>query len=407
MSERRYRVLVVSSHPIQYAAPVFREMAAHPKMEVLVAYCSMQGVARTMDPDFGVEVVWDVPLLDGYPWIHVQNRSLRPGLGRFFGLVNPGLWKMIRKGAFDAIVLLTGYVYASFWIALAAAKSRKVPVLFGTDAHEITSRDGKAWKTSIKKWLWPHLFNLADVVLVASTGGVNLMRSLGIPKERVVLTSNVVDNNWWLDHSARVNRAVVRAAWGVPQDAPVVLFCGKLQPWKRPQDLLHAFARAGVERSYLIFAGDGPLRPILEAEAVSLGVSDRVRFLGFINQLRLPDAYSSSSILVLPSQYEAFGLVVNEAMLCGCPAIVSDHVGAKFDLVRQGETGFVFPVGDIAALAAILREMLPARKRLIQMSNAARERMRPWSPPKNVEGIVEAVERALRCRKNSRGGNAF
>jgi glycosyltransferase involved in cell wall biosynthesis len=111
-----------------------------------------------------------------------------------------------------------------------------------------------------------------------------------------------------------------------------------------------------------------------------LGVAHRVRFLGFVNQSRLPDVYRAADILVLPSEYEPFGVVVNEAMLCGRPVIVSDRVGAKYDLVREGETGFVYPCGDIEALAQILREVLPDRERLRKMGEAARKRMETWSP---------------------------
>jgi glycosyltransferase involved in cell wall biosynthesis len=106
-------------------------------------------------------------------------------------------------------------------------------------------------------------------------------------------------------------------------------------------------------------------------------------------------------VLVLPSEYEAFGLVVNEAMLCGCPVIVSDRVGARFDLVREGETGFIFPVANVGALTALLYKNLTARSRLNQMADAAQEQMKGWSPEKNVEGLIEAILRAVRLREGS------
>lgn len=224
------------------------------------------------------------------------------------------------------------------------------------------------------------------------------MHSLGIPPERVVLTPYAVDNQWWIDQAAHVNRSAVRAEWGVPDDAAVVLFCAKLQPWKRPHDLLRAFAKANVKGAYLVFAGDGPLRTALEAEARSLGITDRLRFLGFINQSGLPRVYRASDVFVLPSEYEPFGVVVNESMLSGCTVIVSDQVGARFDLVRDGETGFVFPMGNLDALAKLLSELLPASEKLQQMGNLARLRMADWSPEQNIEGVIRAIEAALRGR---------
>ena len=398
--ERRYKVLLVATHPVQYAAPVFRRMSEHPRLDILVAYCSLLGAEAIMDSGFGLEFTWDVPLLEGYPWKLIRNLSPRPGLERFFGLVNPDLWRMLRGSAFDAVVIYTGYRHASFWIAAAAAKIYRKPLLLATDAHDLRARDGRSWKKRLKSWVWPVLFGrLADVVIVPSSRGVALMRSLGIPQERVVLTPYTVNNEWWIRHKALVDRRAVRSGWGVPESAPVALFCAKLQPWKRPLDLLRAFAKAGVPETYLVYAGEGPLRARLEAEARTLGMSDRVRFLGFINQSQLPSVYAGSDVLVLPSEHEPFGVVVNEAMLCGCPVVVSDRVGAGYDLVRDGQTGYVFGFGDVDALAAVLRDALADRQRLKRMGEAARDRMQTWSPRDNVEATLCAVEAAISARQ--------
>ena len=139
--------------------------------------------------------------------------------------------------------LIHGLCVCTFWIALAAAKWNRVPVFFGTDAHELAPRDHKDWKVWVKRWLWPRLFGLADVVLAPSSGTAALMRSLGIPEDRIAVTPYCVDNDWWIEQSAKVDRRAVRARWNVPDDALAILFCAKLQPWKRPQDLLRAFAQ--------------------------------------------------------------------------------------------------------------------------------------------------------------------
>ena len=116
MSKEKYRLLIVTSHPIQYDVPVFRLMAQHPKLDILVAYCSLQGSKPGLDTGFGIEVKWDIPLLDGYPWVELPNQSWKPGISGFFALVNFQLWKLIRRDKFDAVVMHTGYSYASSWI---------------------------------------------------------------------------------------------------------------------------------------------------------------------------------------------------------------------------------------------------------------------------------------------------
>jgi hypothetical protein len=94
MPEQRYRVLAVSTHPVQYMAPIFRRMSMHPALDLQVAYCSLRGAEAGHDPEFGTDIKWDVPLLDGHDWSHVPNRG--SGRESFFGLFNPALWRLIR-----------------------------------------------------------------------------------------------------------------------------------------------------------------------------------------------------------------------------------------------------------------------------------------------------------------------
>jgi glycosyltransferase involved in cell wall biosynthesis len=390
--DRRYRVLLIATHPVQYASPVFREMALHPRLDILVAFCSLQGAeAGVVDPGFGKEVKWDVPLLDGFPWTQIPNRSRRPGLGRFFGLINTGLWRLIRKGRYDAVVIYTGHRYASFWIALATAKISGTPAIFGTDAASIHPRGGSRWKLWIKPFVLSRIFRRADAAFGASPAGKELLKSFGVPENRIAILPIVVDNDWWLARAAEVDRAAVRASWAVPDSCFIILFCAKLQSWKRPQDLLRAFAQAGASAAHLVFAGDGQLSPALEAQAAQLGVRDRVHFLGFVNQSQLPAVYCASDLLVLPSDYEPFGVVVNEAMLCGCAVAVSDRVGAGPVLVRP-ETGFVFPCGDVDAIAKILQRALADPARLSAMAAAGRARMPEFSPGTSVSKYVQLLD---------------
>jgi glycosyltransferase involved in cell wall biosynthesis len=393
VTERRYRVLIVCGHPVQYMSPLLRRMAEHPRMDVRTAYCRLRGAQAGVDPEFGAEIQWDVPLLDGYPWVEIPNKGTDSE--GFWGLYNPGLWKLVREGNFDAVICHTGYIRASFWITYLASKLSGSAFLFGTDATSLAPRDSSSWKRPIKRLFWPLLYRLANQVVAPSTGTCDLMRSLGIPDERVTRVPFVVDNDWWIAQSARVDRNVVRASWGAGSDASVILFCAKLQPWKRPHDLLHAFAQAKVPNSLLVFAGEGPLRESLQLEAVRLGCSDHVRFLGFMNQTQLPACYSAADLLVLPSEYEPFGLVVNEAMLCGCMAAASDQVGAARDLIAPVDPSFIYPCGEIGSLAALLRRAFPDPHKLATLRTAAGERMTTWSPREYIAATLEAVECAV------------
>jgi glycosyltransferase involved in cell wall biosynthesis len=393
MPDRRYRVLAIAAHPVQYMAPILRRMAAHPALDLHVAYCSLRGAQAGHDPEFGASIQWDVPLLDGYSWSEVPNRG--SGGESFFGLRNPGFWRLIRGGNYDAILCFTGYLNATFWIAYLASRRAGSAFLFGADTTTLTPLDGRMWKRGVKRVVWPMLFGLADQIIVPSSGTRDLMLSLGLPADRITLTPYSVDNDWWIQQSAQVDRSAVRANWGASPSDTVMLFCAKLQPWKRPLDLLRAFAKARLSNGILVFAGEGPLRAELEAQAAALGVAARVRFLGFVNQTQLPAVYTSADLLVLPSVYDAFGVVVNEAMLCGCPVAVSDRVGAGRDLVTPVCPDLIFPCGDTEALAAILKRADANRNWLLELGRASRRRMETWGPRENIAGAVEAIERTV------------
>ena len=392
--QRRYRLLAVASHPVQYMAPIFRRMAKHPRLDLHVAYCSLRGAEAGHDPEFGTEVKWDVPLLDGYEWTQVPNEG--SGGEGFFGLNNPGLEKTIQEGNFDAVASFTGYVRKSFWIARRAAKKAKAAFLFGTDATTLEPRDGRIWKKWFKRVTWPVIFRMADQVIVPSSGTKDLMRSLGIPEERITLTPYSVDNDWWMAQAASVDRGEARRKIGLRDNERAILFCAKLQPWKRPMDLLRGYALAQLKNSRLLFAGEGPQKEELSTEAVRLGIADQVSFLGFINQSKLPALYKVVDVMVLPSTYEPFAVVVNEAMCCGCPVMVSNSVGAGKDLVVPVAPDFVFPAGDVEALAEKLAGALRSPQRLQQLKAAVVAHIKTWSPERNVDAMVEAIEAGVR-----------
>src|SRR5207302_7072307 len=180
----------------------------------------------------------------------------------------------------------------------------------------------------------------------------SLLRSLGVDEGRLFLTPYVVDTRFFVTAAMTADRAATRRAWKVPVEVPVALFVGKLVSWKRPEDLLRALA--AVPEMYGVLVGEGSLRSRLQSLSDRLGMRERVRFLGFVNQRGLPGVYAAADVLVLPSEYEAFGVVVNEAFACGLPAVVSEACGAAGDLVDHRETGFVVPVGNVKAPAGRL-----------------------------------------------------
>lgn len=178
----------------------------------------------------------------------------------------------------------------------------------------------------------------------------------------------------------------------------MVLFSGKFREVKCPLDLLRAFSELSDQvRTALVFVGDGPLRHDMEkfVQEQDLG---HIYFMGFRNQMELPKFYAMADVFVLPSGFEPWGLVVNEAMCFGLPVIVSDQVGAGADLVREGENGYVYPVGDIDRLAAILERLLQDAGLRKQMGQRSAEIISSWNYDACVKGILKAMDSVTRRR---------
>ncbi len=383
---------MVSSQPTQNAAPL-QIMAEDPRVEALTAYCSLPDRKLWRDPEHLTRGAFDLPMLDGYEWVELRNHSPLPRLSRFYGLINLGIVRLVRRC--DCCIVY-GHSYITFWLAILTAKLYRKPLLLTTDATYIQSQYGGSWKSKVKKKLLPFLYNrVADYVLVPSTMSKRFIRSLGVTEDRIIITPYVVDNDYIAGRGASADRERVREEWQIPSRATVAVFCAKFLPRKRPQDALQAFAQAGVGGSYLVMVGDGPLGDELIEESKRLGIADRVRFIGLVKYSRLPEVYAASDVLIFPSEHEPYGLPVNEAMICGIPAIVSDRVGAGMDLIENGENGFVYSCGDVGQMASLLRQVLSDRAIRTRLGKAARERMQSWSPRENAEATIQAIERAV------------
>jgi len=309
------------------------------------------------------------------------------------GAFNPGIWRVVREGRFDVVVCY-GYRSATQWIAAMATRSAGSKLVWTTDATTLRSRPGtvgQSWKPILKRVVLPVLFRSGDAVFAPSTKTADFVRTIGVEANRVFVTPFVVDNDFFERGARDADPAALRGAWGVPQEAFVALFSGKLVRWKRPVDMLDAATR--VPGLFAVFAGDGELRSVLERRARVLGVTDRVRMLGFVNQTHLPATYRAADVLVLPSEFEPFGVVVNEAFASGTPAIATTLCGASGDLVRDNETGFTYACGDVAALASHLRRLASDPELRDRCARGARLRISKWGPADNAEAFAAAVIR--------------
>jgi len=367
----RPRLGVLSFNPIQYHVPLYQLMTRRARVELDVLFLTDDGLRPVVDPGFGVPVAWDIDLLSGYEHQFLTTRDRRPqALSRVARLAR---W----VSDHDAVVI---HGYSHPWMLLAAllCRTRRVPYLLRGDS----APRGQA--TGLRR----HLRNaVARTVVSASAAGLAIgrlneefYRDYGAP--RIIWAPYSVDDERFAGPPP-ISRYELLSRWDLDGHKPVILFCGKLCPHKRPLDLCVA-AKALAQNVNVVFVGDGVLAD--EVRACLRPGSGAVT--GFVNQSELPAYYHAADIIVLPSDVENWGLVLNEAMAAGVLPVVSDRVGAALDLVVG--VGEVYPCGDTARLAdAISRALAVAADP--DTRNRVRQHAAGYSLNRTAIGFEQAV----------------
>jgi glycosyltransferase involved in cell wall biosynthesis len=356
-------------------------------------FLSRQGLDVSFDRDFGHSFQWDIPLLEGYRFSFLPNLRKTSDARGFFSLLNLSVVPSLRDGRYDAL-LIHGYEHFAKLLAVFAAKSCNTKLLLHGESHLDEPRT--PIRRSAKRLVLPGLFRQFDAFAYIGTRNRRYYEFYGAHEPRLFFAPYCVDNNFFSAAAAKAapNRSALRRALGISDDAPVIIFAGKLTSLKQPDLLLDAFVEVRKKlKCHLLFVGDGALRPTLEKQSNELAPGD-VHFAGFVNQSRIPEMYACGDIFVLPSLWEPWGLVVNEAMAAGLPVIVSDKVGCSPDLVEEGGNGYVFGHDNRDQLADRIASLVASASLRAGFSARSKQIISRWSLEAAADGIVQAARAA-------------
>ena len=380
-----FRLAILQTHPIQYHAPFFRKLAECTEIDVTVFYCSDHALRPAIDPGFGVRFTWDRDLVSGYVCHFLKNYSFKSDVNSFFGLVNLGIVHEILVGTYDAL-LIHGYTHATTLIAYVAARIKGVPIFFRGETI-ITPHSGV--RAYVQKLFFKFFFSGCSACFPVGKKSRAFYDYYKIPESKLYFMPYAVDNEYFFtQRKALPKKSDLKKRLGYP-DLPIVLFAAKLINRKRPHDVLQAFSCLPKKSAVLVFVGDGPLRSELESYAKKNSI-DGVFFEGFKNQGELSLYFGAADIFVLPSGFETFGLVVNEAMCFGLPIITSDAVGCATDLVQDG-SGYIYPVGDVVRLGEYISLLLNNPHEREQMGKRSSEIIVEWSYGTGVSAVLNAL----------------
>lgn len=398
------RVAVPATHPIQYHAPLWRKLAAFPEFRVRVFYGGDFSIRGYRDKEFGVDLRWDLPLLRGY------RSEILPGAGQCRGATffSPGALPVFRalRGWRPQVVVLGAY-RGAFWCgAWLAARSLGAALVIRHEATDEAHALG-FFRRIFRGFFLRVFYSGHTSFAVTGKPARRHLAALGISAVRMHDSPYSVDTETWERQIHRLTplRSALRQKLGAAKRDLTLLFCGKLIDKKNPLLIIRAIRRLPDSlrrRIHLVVAGAGALEPNLCQEGVAC-LGRRFHFFGFRNQSQLGTAYASADMLILPSRQgsgETWGLVVNEALQWGLPAIVSDGVGCHRDLIRPGRTGLVFADDKEEELAKCIMRMAARLGRgKASVRSACRSKARAFSLERAARGLRQAILAAADARR--------
>nr|WP_294899500.1 glycosyltransferase family 4 protein [uncultured Pedobacter sp.] len=390
------KLAIVSTHPIQYYAPLFQALAKEEGLTLKVFYTWGPAVlTNKFDPDFGKSIQWDIPLLEGYDFHFTRNTAKNPSSATFNGILTPDLIGEVKDFAPDAL-LIYGYAYRGHLQLMRYFKG-KIPIWFRGDSTLLDEDSG--WKKYLKgmylSWVYRHI----DKALYVGTNNRSYFEKYGVKKSQLHFVPHSIDNNrFGIDREGEAT--LLRESLGIAPSDILILFAGKLEEKKNPLLLLSYAKQLKRNDVHFLFVGNGALEGKLKADAstplrvtaesASESMTNRVHFLDFQNQQYMPVIYQACDLFCLPSKGpgETWGLAVNEAMAAGRAVIVSDKVGCAVDLVADGINGYTFKSGDEKDFSFKLTAMLNKVK-LTEMGGKSCKKIKAWSIEKQMKAILE------------------
>ncbi len=378
MPTNKRRVLILSEIISPYRIPVFNALARDERISLHVVFLS--------ETDTGLRQ-WRV-YKDEISFSYEVLPSARLRAGKSNLLLNWKLRSCLERSDPEAI-LCGGYNYLASWEALWWAKKHRSEVILWSESNRHDARSGRG----AVEYLKSYFVSRCDRFVVPGKASREYLQSMGVDDEKIGVAPNAVDNGWY-----RAQAATIRAASSKFRDRLALperffLFAGRLVAEKGVFDLLDAYAALASEvRSEvgLVIAGDGPTRAQLQrrAQDVQLG---NVCFTGFLHREELAGVYALAAALILPTHSDPWGLVVNEAMACGLPIIVTNVAGCASDLVENGWNGYVVPRRSPKELSAALDLLIQNRELTQKMRARSLERIQNYSPEACANGLASAA----------------
>lgn len=375
----RRRLVIVTEIISPYRIPLFNALAQHPDVVLHIIFLGETDPALRQWQVYKEEINFSFQVLP----------SWRRRIGGYNALLNSGMAKALGKSLPD-VILCGGYSYLASWQALHWARRHHLPFLLWSESNLQDFRRSHALTEFLKK----QFLHRCSGFVVPGQSALEYVRAHQAKENSIFIAPNAVDNDLFA-HAAektRRNGAALRKELALPNR--YFLFVGRLVREKGVFELLRAYASLNQqlrEKIGLVFVGDGVSRSLLEKEATSISAGT-IRFAGFAQREQLGAYYGLADALVLPTYTDTWGMVVNEAMACGLPLIVSRAAGCAADLVRENWNGLLVKPKDIPGLESAMSLLAESSSLSKTMGAHSAELIRSYSPEAWSDGVAEAIQ---------------
>ncbi len=386
---REPRILYLDDIPTPYRLGVFRRIASVWEGSFRVAFCAEAEPGRTFDLDFsGIDTV----ILDGRQWRPLNQ--VNPYSFKW----NPGVIRLLEDYKPD-VVVLAGYAHPTMIRAASWCISRGTPYAITCETSaKSTATTGLRWKARRCAIGW--MIRNMSFGLPVGKHAAAYLRQLGPTNSPMYYFPNTPDTKLFQSTAESMSRSsqreAVRERYGFFAGWPLFVFIGRLIDAKRPLDVIDAFQELGTEeQASLLIVGDGPMMSIVRHR---ISGDARIACAGWINDQReLARILAASNALVLPSEHEPWGAVVNEAMASGTCVIATDRVGSAIELIRHGKDGFVVSVCDVPAICEAMHYLIKNPNECEKMGEAAQKNAVQHGAEYAASNLLEGVKEVI-CR---------
>lgn len=393
MKNKKTKLAIFAGNPVQYHAPIYRLLHADDEIDLTVLYGSDIGAKEFYSKEFECVIKWDISLTDGYEYKYFKNLAGEQRKG-FFSRINPGMFFHVLLGGYDA-VLIHGYDTFSAWLVFIASKLSFTKVIWRGEAAIRPSNRKSPLKQFVKSYILPLYFKMCNAVMYSCTGNLEYLKQFKINPAKIFRIPCAANNDFFQAERAKhmPKRDEMRQEIGINKDDMAIMFTARFVQRKRPLDLLEAIAKIPHDNIVVIFAGGGGLEKEMKEFAANNNI--RTVFTGFIGQTELARYLTLADMFAIVSDYDASPKSMNEALNFYLPILTTDKVGTAFDLVKNGENGFIVESRDIDAMAEKINYINSDKERARVMGEKSFELTKEWNFQKDVEGIKQALRYIL------------